>query len=81
MLCPQSSFKIVAVMNKNENNSANYLADLLVKVGTKNNGSQYGLNYCWAYGTLTALFDQARFGNAQGIIDSKILQLEKELGI
>lgn len=66
-----------------KNNSVNYLADLLVKVGTKNNGSEHGLNYCWAFGVMTALFDSTRGGyvNAQDVIDNKVLELEKELGI
>lgn len=63
----------------NKKHTVNDLADLLVKLGTKKNGSQHGLNYCWAYGTLTALFDQARFGNIQDIVDRKIAEVEKEL--
>jgi len=63
----------------NKNNTVNDLADLLVKLGTKKNGAAHGLNYCWAYGTLTALFDQARFGDAQSIIDRKIAEVEKDL--
>jgi hypothetical protein len=63
----------------NKKHTVNDLADLLVKLGTKKNGTQYGLNYCWAYGTLTALFDQARFGNAQDIVDRTIAEVEKEL--
>lgn len=63
----------------NKKHTVNELADLLVKLGTKKNGSEHGLNYCWAYGTLTALFDQARFGNAQDIVDRKIAEVEKEL--
>ena len=63
----------------NKKHTVNDLANLLVKLGTKKNGSQHGLNYCWAYGTLTALFDQARFGNAQDIVDRKIAEVEKEL--
>jgi hypothetical protein len=65
----------------NKNNTVNDLADLLVKLGTKKNGTDYGLNYCWAYGTLTALFDQARFGNIQDIIDRKIAEVEKDLAL
>lgn len=63
----------------NKKHTVNELADLLVKLGTKKNGSQHGLNYCWAYGTLTALFDQARFENAQDIVDRKIAEVEKDL--
>ena len=63
----------------NKKHTVNELADLLVKLGTKKNGSEYGLNYCFAFGTLTALFDQARFGNAQEIVDRKIAEIEKEL--
>jgi hypothetical protein len=65
----------------NKNNTVNDLADLLVKLGTKKNGSEHGLNYCWAYGTLTALFDQARWGHAsiQDLIDNKIAEVEKDL--
>ena len=63
----------------NKNYTANELADLLVKLGTKRYGTEHGLNYCWAYGTLTALFDQARFVNAQDIIDRNIVQVEKDL--
>jgi len=63
----------------NKNYTVNELADLLVKLGTKKNGSEHGLNYCFAFGTLTALFDQARFGNIQGIIDRKIAEVEKDL--
>ena len=65
----------------NKNHTANELADLLVKLGTKKNGSEHGLNYCFAYGTLTALFDQARFVNAQDIIDRNIFQVKKDLGL
>jgi len=63
----------------NKKYTVNDLADLLVKLGTKKNGSEHGLNYCWAYGTLTALFDQARFGDAQSIIDQKIAEVQKDL--
>ena len=63
----------------NKNYTVNELADLLVKLGTKKNGSEHGLNYCFAFGTLTALFDQARFGNIQDIIDRKIAEVEKDL--
>jgi hypothetical protein len=63
----------------NKKHTVNDLADLLVKLGTKKNGSEYGLNYCWAYGTLTALFDQARFRDAQEIVDRKFAEVEKEL--
>ena len=65
----------------NKNHTANELADLLVQLGTKKNGSEHGLNYCFAYGTLTALFDQARFVNAQDIIDRNIFQVKKDLGL
>jgi hypothetical protein len=65
----------------NKTNTVNDLADLLVKLGTKKNGAAHGLNYCWAYGTLTALFDQARFGDAQSIIDANIYQTKKDLGL
>ena len=65
----------------NKTNTANELADLLVQLGTKKNGSEHGLNYCFAYGTLTALFDQARFVNAQDIIDRNIFQVKKDLGL
>ncbi len=63
----------------NKKHTVNDLADLLVKLGTKKNGTQHGLNYCWAYGTLTALFDQARFGDIQDIIDRKIAEVQKDL--
>jgi hypothetical protein len=63
----------------NKTNTVNDLADLLVKLGTKKNGTLHGLNYCWAFGTLTALFDQARTGNAQDIVDRKIAEVEKDL--
>ncbi len=63
----------------NKKHTVNDLADLLVKLGTKKNGTQHGLNYCWAYGTLTALFDQARFRDIQDIIDRKIAEVEKDL--
>jgi hypothetical protein len=69
----------MSLMNKNH--TANELADLLVQLGTKKNGSEHGLNYCFAYGTLTALFDQARFTNAQDIIDANIYQVKKDLGL
>lgn len=65
----------------NKNHTANELADLLVQLGTKKNGSEHGLNYCFAYGTLTALLDQARFGNTQDIIDRKIFQVKKDLDL
>ena len=65
----------------NKNHTANELADLLVQLGTKKNGSEHGLNYCFAYGTLTALFDQARTGNVQDIVDRKIAEVEKELAV
>jgi len=65
----------------NKNHTVNELADLLVQLGTKKNGSEHGLNYCWAYGTLTALFDQARFVNAQDIVDANIYQTKKDLGL
>jgi hypothetical protein len=60
----------------NKTSTVNDLADLLVKLGTKKNGSQHGLNYCWAFG---ALFDQARTGNIQDIVDRKIAEVEKDL--
>lgn len=69
----------MSLMNKNH--TANELADLLVQLGTKKNGSEHGLNYCFAYGTLTALLDQARFGNTQDIIDRKIFQVKKDLDL
>ena len=69
----------MTLMNKNY--TANELADLLVKLGTKRCGTKDGLHYCWAFGTLTALFDQARFVNAQDIIDRNIVQVEKDLGL
>ncbi len=65
----------------NKNHTANELADLLVQLGTKKNGSEHGLNYCFAYGTLTALFDQARTGNVQDIVDRKIAEVEKDLAV
>jgi len=65
----------------NKNHTANELADLLVQLGTKKNGSEHGLNYCFAYGTLTALLDQARFVNTQDIIDRNIFQVKKDLGL
>ena len=65
----------------NKKHTVNELADLLVKLGTKKNGSEYGLNYCFAFGTLTALFDQARWGHesVQSIVDRKIAEVEKDL--
>lgn len=69
----------MSLMNKNH--TANELADLLVQLGTKKNGSEHGLNYCFAYGTLTALLDQARFVNTQDIIDRKIFQVKKDLDL
>ena len=65
----------------NKTNTAGELAGLLVQLGTKKNGSEHGLNYCFAYGTLTALLDQARFVNTQDIIDQNIFQVKKDLGL
>ena len=65
----------------NKTNTASELAGLLVQLGTKKNGSEHGLNYCFAYGTLTALLDQARFDNTQDIIDQNIFQVKKDLGL
>ena len=59
------------------------MADLLVKMGKLKNGTEYGLNYCWAYGTMTALFQQALYGSStvQKLINDKCMELEKELAV
>jgi hypothetical protein len=65
----------------NKNYPVHELADLLVQVGKLKNGTQHGLNYCWAYGTMTALMQQAVYGPAsmQKLINDKCMELEKEL--
>jgi hypothetical protein len=67
-------------MNK-KNHTVNEMADLLVELGKRKNGTTYGLNYCFAYGTMTALFQQALYGNdsIQTIVNNKCLELQKEL--
>jgi hypothetical protein len=70
-----------------KNNTVNDLADLLVKLGKHKyeanaEACRMGLPYCWAYGTLTALFDQARYMQGvtvQELVDRKIAEVEKEL--
>ena len=65
----------------NKNYAVHELADALVQVGKLKNGTQHGLNYCWAYGTMTALMQQAVYGSApmQTLINNKCIELEKEL--
>jgi hypothetical protein len=69
----------MTLMNKNY--TVNEMADLLVELGRRKNGTQHGLNYCFAYGTMTALFQQALYGSTpvQDIVNNKCLELQKEL--
>lgn len=67
-------------MNKKDY-SVNEMADLLVELGKRKNGSTHGLNYCFAYGTMTALFQQALYStnSVQTIVNNKCIELQKEL--
>jgi hypothetical protein len=67
----------------NKNYQVHEMADLLVMMGKRKNGTEHGLNYCWAYGTMTALMQQALYGSAsvQKLINDKCMELEKELAV
>lgn len=67
-------------MNKNEN-TVDKLAKLLVELGKKKHGSEQGLNYCFAFGTLQGMFESARWGYEpiQKIVDRGIENAEKDL--
>jgi hypothetical protein len=70
----------MTLMNKNY--TVNEMADLLVELGKrKYENDRNGLNYCFAYGTMTALFQQALYGftPVQDIVNNKCLELQKEL--
>lgn len=67
----------------NKNNTVEDLAQVLLEVGTKKHGSNHGLNYCFAYGTLQAVFESCRWGHesVQSIIDRAIQSAEKDLAV
>jgi hypothetical protein len=70
----------MTLMNKNY--TVNEMADLLVELGKrKYKNDRNGLGYCFAYGTMTALFQQALYGfdTTQTIVNNKCLELQKEL--
>ena len=66
-----------------KNYQVHEMADLLVMMGKHKNGTEHGLNYCWAYGTMTALMQQALHGSAsvQKLINDKCAELQKELAV
>lgn len=68
------------MMNKNEN-TVDKLGKLLVEIGKRKHGSEHGLNYCFAFGTMQGMFESARWGyeSVQEIIDRGIKNAEEEL--